>query len=325
MGQRSLCSHALIGVASALILMVAAREATAQAWVSTSGSLDVGLDYNFSRSADFIVADRTYEGNGTTGHTLLIGAEYVVIENLALNIALPLTSLRFNGPVDPMTMMPERFPHTPHGAYDDGDYHTTLTDLRAGARYQILNEPVALSAHLAGSIPVADYETIGNTVAGRGIKRLHVGASIGYLIGLTGYTNLTYEFTVGTKYKPDAEGMTSTEAVEDHSQLFSDVSFAIGRKLLDYRFDIHAAVDVHRTHGGVDMSDAAIPMLTSDEIEFHDAIMNEDMILVGGGVGYQLSDSLAATLSFRVFVNGVNTMNTHTLALGLAWSPLQPE
>jgi hypothetical protein len=53
---------------------------------------------------------------------------------------------------------------------------------------------------------------------------------------------------------------------------------------------------------------------------YHDAIFAEDIFLVGGGVGYQLSNALAASLSARLFVTG--TQNASVLALGVTWSPL---
>jgi hypothetical protein len=55
---------------------------------------------------------------------------------------------------------------------------------------------------------------------------------------------------------------------------------------------------------------------------YHDAILKEDIILVGGGVGYQISNSLGITMSARLFVAGANTQNASVLALGVAWSPL---
>jgi hypothetical protein len=59
-----------------------------------------------------------------------------------------------------------------------------------------------------------------------------------------------------------------------------------------------------------------------DQVQFHDPLLEEDILLVGGGVGYQMSNALAATLSARLFVAGKNTQNASVIALGVTWSPL---
>ena len=86
--------------------------------------------------------------------------------------------------------------------------------------------------NLAFSIPVADYETVGNVVGGRHLKMLHAGLGIGRLIGDATYIHLLYEFTLAEKYD-------RTEETATHSQNRSDLAFTIGHKLLDYRLDIH--------------------------------------------------------------------------------------
>ena len=103
------------------------------------------------------------------------------------------------------------YPHPGGGSYDDGKTHTTLTDLRGGVRYQVLEAPVALSPHLAVSIPVADYETVGNTVAGRHLKMLHVGLGIGRVFGSATYVHVLYEFSLAEKFDRTPETSVRTE------------------------------------------------------------------------------------------------------------------
>lgn len=287
--------------------------ARAQAWVGDKGALDVGLDYNLAISDKVVVDEGTdYDDAGTLSHQLTLSAEYVPIRKLAVNVQLPMQMLKYRGE-------PGSYPHPQGGAYDDGDYHTTLTDLRFGARYQILDEPVALAVHVAGSIPVADYETIGNTVAGRHLKMLHLGASVGYLIGETGYTQLVYEFTLAEKYDDVDPMIDTTGLVKKQGQNRSDLAFTIGRKFLDYKLDLHADVNVRRTHGGINFSELGGGALAA----YHDALLRENVLLVGGGIGYQVSNSVALNLSGRYFASGENTINASVLAFGVAWSPIQ--
>jgi hypothetical protein len=178
----------------------------------------------------------------------------------------------------------------------------------------VLEEPVALSPHLAVSIPLTDYETVGNTVAGRHLMALHLGLGVGRVIGEATYVHLLYEFSLVEKYD-------RTPETARHSQNRSDLAFTIGHKLLEQRLDINLGVNLRETHGGISFSQLEGGALSGPEAEFHDAILDEDIILVGAGVGYQISNALAATLWGRLFVAGENTQNASVLALGFSWSP----
>jgi hypothetical protein len=225
-----------------------------------------------------------------------------------VSVALPLALLKYTGTLG-------MYPHPGGGSYDDGNTHTTLTDLRAGVRYQVLDDPIALTPHIAVSIPVASYETVGNTVAGRHLKALHLGLGIGRVFGEATYVHLLYEFSVVEKY--DRTAVTAT-----YGQERSDFAATIGHKLLDQRLDIHIDANGRVTHGGVNFSEINFADATSDVANFHDAILAETIYLVGGGVGYQLNNDLGVNLSGRLFVAGKNTQNASVIAFGVTWSPL---
>jgi hypothetical protein len=307
----------IFSVAFASILVAfgsAGNDAHAQAWVGDKGALDFSLDYNLGIS-DKVIQDKgpDFTSAGTTAHQFTLGAEYAPVDHLAVNVGLPLVLLRYSGTLN-------MYPHPGGGSYDDGNTHTTLTDLRAGVRYQVLDEPIALAPHIAVTIPVANYETVGNTVAGRHLKALHLGLGIGHVFGEATYVHLLYEFSLVERY--DRTAVTKT-----FGQKRSDFAATIGHKLLDQRLDIHIDANGRVTHGGVNFSEinfAAPPTdpATFDVAQFHDAILAESIYLVGGGVGYQLNNNLGVSLSGRLFVAGANTQNASVIALGVTWSPL---
>ncbi len=302
-------SFSVVAASILVALGSAWSDAHAQAWVGDKGAIDLGLDYNLGVSKKVIGdGDIEYDDAGTTSHQITVGAEYVPVRRLAVTAALPLVLLKYTG--DPMYM---HGPPPDGGRYDDGDTHATLTDVRAGARYQVLEDPVALSPHVAVSIPVADYETVGNTVAGRHLMALHLGLGVGRVIGEATYVHLLYEFSLVEKYD-------RTPETKQHSQNRSDLAFTIGHKLLEQRLDLNVGVNLRETHGGVNFSELEAGALSSSEALYHDAILDEDIILVGAGVGYQLTNALAATLSGRLFVAGTNTQNASVVALGVSWS-----
>ena len=299
--------HVFLGALALVAVSSMWNDAHAQAWVEDKGNLGLNLDYNLAVS-DKIVHDSTMAtpNAGTTTQEFAIGAEYVPIPHLGITASLPLVLLKYTGD---KTL----YPHPGGGKYDDGSTHTTLTDLRAGVRYQVLEDPVALSPHLAVSIPVADYETIGNTVAGRHLKALHVGLSAGRLFTEALYAHAMYEFSLVEKYD-------RTPETKRFGQNRSDAAVTVGYKLLDQKLDVHLDGSMRITHGGLSFDN--LMTFTPDELRYHDAILAEDIFLVGAGVSYQITEALAANLGGRLFVTGANTQNASVFALGLAWSPL---
>lgn len=305
-------SLVMFSVAVALGLVASGatwNAAHAQAWVDEKGSLGIGLDYNLAISDKVIGDDGDFPKSGSTSHQISLSAEYTPIERLALGVELPFLAIKYTG-------SKTANPHPGGGAYDDGSVHGTLTDLRFGVRYQVLEEPLALAPHIGVSIPVADYETVGNAVAGRHLKALHLGLGIGKVFLGTAYVHLLYEFSLVEKYD-------RTEALAEYGQNRSDLAFQLGYKLLDQRLDIHLGANARIPHGGADFSEFdffAMPI--PDPELYHDAILKEQIILAGVGLGYQLTNTLGVSLSARAFVAGKNTLNANVLAVGFAWSPL---
>lgn len=287
-----------------LALALAPARALAQAWVPEKGSLDVGLDYNLGVSTKIIGDKMDFADAGSTTHQMTAIADYVPIEHLGVTVDVPAIAIRYSGS---KTM----YPHPGGGQYDDGNYHYTLTDLRAGARYQVLEDPLAIAPYLAFSVPMVDYENVGNSVAGRHLRALHVGSSFGRLIGESSYAHLTYEFSFVQRYN-------KSKFTEFHNQNHTDIAVSFGHKLLDDRLDLHVDANLLITHGGVNFSEFGT--LTRDELLYHDPILKEDIALVGGGAAYQLTPAWGINASLRAFVWGQNAQNANVLALGVFWS-----
>ncbi len=281
--------------------------ARAQAWVGPQGSLDLGLDYNFGKS-DKVVGDAGLEfpNAGSTTHQETLSAEYVPLEHLAVGFSLPLVSLEYTG-------SKTLYPHPGGGTYDDGSFHSTFTDLRAGARYQVLAEPLAISPIVEFSVPVQKYETVGNTVAGRHLNALHLGVALGKQFLDWGYVQAMYQYSI-------VQSFNRTPDTAKLNEDTSDGAFVVGYKLFDGRFDINLDANFHITHGGVDFSTlGSIP--ATDQL-YHDPILRENQFLVGGGIGYPVTNSLIIAAKYMFFVSGVNTQNASVLGIGLTYSPL---
>lgn len=294
-------------VSLVVALAAGAGHAYAQAWVPPRGSLEVGLDYNAARS------DQLLEDNGgkvpdagALIQTTTLTGEYVVLDHLALDLGLPVEIIEYTG-------NKTAYVHPGGGRYDDGSFHTTLTDIRIGAHYQVLEDPIAASLIVAFSTPMASYETVGNAIAGRHLTGLHLGAAIGREITEALYAQGTYEFTLNSSYD-------RTPETAKFSQNTSDATVVIGYKLLEDRLDLNAGGNVHISHDGIDFS--KFPSYPMNVQLYHDGVLRENMAAVGGGVGYRFNDTLALSLALRFFVWGVNTQNASVLGLALNWSAL---
>ena len=299
-------------VVVALVLVAlgaAGSDAHAQAWVEDKGTLAFSLDYNLGIS-DEVLGDQNikFPDAGTTTHQFTLAGEYVLVDRLAVEASLPLALFTYTG-------SKTLYPHPGGGSYDDGNLHTTLTDLRVGARYQLLEDPVAISPHIGVSIPVASYETVGNTVAGRHLKALHLGAGIGRVFGEATYVHLLYEFSLVEKY----DRTPNTQLI---GQNRSDFTFTIGHKFLDQRLDIHADANGRVTHGGVNFSQLDAGTVAADDVMFHDPLLAESILLAGGGVGYQIASNLGINAGARLFLTGSNTQNASVYVLGVTWTAL---
>jgi hypothetical protein len=64
---------------------------------------------------------------------------------------------------------------------------------------------------------------------------------------------------------------------------------------------------------------SALPV--NDQL-YHDPILAESIVLVGGGVGYQLTNDLWIKAGARLFVTGANTQNASVYVFGVSWSAL---
>ncbi len=304
-------SRFVLGVASLVLAIGLATSAHAQgAWVGERGSLNVDLAYQYVPSTTVVsTPDVEVPDRPTKNHVITLGLEYTPIDKLAVEAALPLAMVKYTGMAA----------HNPPGEWDDGEMHTTLTDLRLGARYQVLDEPLfALSPHIGVSIPMADYATVGFATGGRHLKTLHLGATAArsldpWVPNL--YASLSYEFSI-------AEKSDITPLAEDIPQKRSDVAFEIGYLFLDGKLGINLGLNMRKQHGGLHFEDFGGGMVAPELIANHDPLLDEDFLFVGGGVSYAINDKIAVGLVMRQFVQGYNTRNQDLYGLNVSWSAL---
>lgn len=313
----SMSSRIALGSLSLLLASVITQTAMAQqAWVGEPGSLSASLDYAYSRS-DEVLEDWGAEVSVKDiifNHTAAIGVEYTPIERLALIATLPLVSSRVGNPQPDAAA-----PNAPHGRYDDGNYHTTLQDFRLDARYMVVDDVVTFSPHVSVSIPVAEYETVGFANAGRGLKMLIFGGAVGKFF-TTGVPNLylhgRYEFRWTERYK------TGFPETEKYGQNRSFMDALVGYYIRD-DLEVNLAGSMQLAHGGFRFHDwMAGAKEQFPEQYFHDSLLAEQFLHVGGGVSYSPTEWLRVSAFARFFMWGENTRNADLYGLGVSWESM---
>jgi len=178
---------------------------------------------------------------------------------------------------------------------DDGSYHTTVTDLRLEAHYQLLQEPLALAPYVAYVWPTHDYETMGHSAPGRGLTETWLGLGVGK--SLDQWIPRTYvqaRFTYAW-----------VEKVAGVSHNRENIDFDVG-----YYVNPHVAlqglVQWQKTIGGIVVpfpkSDPRYPVL----FPHHDQLAADDHTNIGGGASWFVSDESTWSLAYMQGVKGRN-------------------
>lgn len=295
------------------MLWAAPQSALGQAWVPVKNSLSASLDYSYGPS------DRVVESGdapdidvpGLANHTVALGAEYTPpVKNLAVTVSVPIVTTKFD--VDSFGGGSFLLPH---GSYDDGDFHTVLQDFRAILRYQVLpNNIVAVAPHIGISTPMSRYETLGFAGAGRGLDQLHLGVGIGrYFVEgplANFYLHVLFEYTIGERYK------TEFVETEEYNQNRMDLKGIIGYFIND-NLEVNLGFDMRQASGGFEFVDFQdVPVWIQ---RYHDPLLKESFLLLGGGVTYEVIEGLRLNAVFRYWTTGENTRDTHILGGGVAW------
>jgi hypothetical protein len=298
----------VLGSLSLLFASVTAQTASAQqAWVGDPSSLSVSLDYAYSRSDDIIDEDSFLDP--IFSHTAAFGIEYTPIEKLGLTATIPVVASSYDYQREPGNL-------PPHGRYDDGDTHAALQDFRLDVRYMVLDDVVTISPHVSVSIPMSNYETVGYAAAGRGLKMLIFGAALGkyFTSGVPDlYIHGRYEFRLTESFE------TAFPETARYPQNKSFMDALLGYYILD-ELEINAAASLQLAHGGFEFANYDDEPLPAQE--FHDPLLAESFLHVGGGVSYQALETLRVSAFVRFFMWGENTRNSDIYGLGLSWDAM---
>jgi hypothetical protein len=274
--------------------------------VGEPGSIETSLGYTLNLATEVIATeDISQPFTKVDSHAFQLSGTYTTpVKGLAVDASLLLVGVHW----DDTTL-----PHFPEpGPLDDGDYHFTFTDARAGLRYQLPIPPewFTTSVWVAGSIPTHDYVTSGLAVPGRGLKQAHFGISA--VRSLTpvlprAYIGGSYEFSFVEKV------VTMDPATAEFgNRNRSDFSAQLGYFVLD-KLIVNVASDARQTHGGFEFINT--PLVSEAVQENHDRLLNEDILFVGGGLSYLVNAKFNLSFASRFYVAGRNTLRQNLFAV----------
>lgn len=308
----------LSAMAGSVWLLSVPASVYAQAYVGDPGSLSASVMYTFAPS-DTIVTTTTGDDNPLNDfqpnspvhiHIFTLEGEYTTpVNGLVVEAALDLVGSQARNVGD------GAFQHFPAaGPNDDGDLHFNITDLKAGLRYQIkaLEEYFGLAFKAGGLVPVTDYPKSGYTAPAHGLKTLYVGAAVARTLDPflpRAFFQLQYEFNWREHVDIDPE-------TEKFNRDFSVAEGSLGYFLSE---DLYLAASAYyRTgHGGTTFTSILLePAVVLDN---HDQLLDEDVLLTGGDLGYTITDKLSVAAGFRLFTWGENTRNMNLLAANVSY------
>jgi hypothetical protein len=275
-----------------LLLLVAGfaalSDAGAQAWLPPAGAFSTAFTYNDTLNLKHYMPDGSEADAGhTRTHAYGLGVAYSPTDRIMLTAGLPYVTTRYWG----------ARPHPTE--VDDGDEHSSFTDLRVSAHYQLLEAPVAVAPYVAYVTPVTSYETLGHAAPGRGLDEVWLGVWFGK--NLDAWLPRTY-FQSRVNY-----AVVEQVAGIKHDRTNVDVELGY---FLSPRWSVRAMGFWQFTHGGVD-----VPMPPSNPLyPYHDQLAAEEFTNVGIGAAF------SATASISLYATGITSLsgrNGHKLDQGL--------
>lgn len=282
------------GGAVCLCLALAPGASRAQAWLPEKGSSGLSLDYSDTLNKDHFAADGAELDVGhTSTQALSIVGYYGLSDRFMLLAGVPYLRTEYHG-------------ESPHPVeVDDGDVHATLTDLQVSLHFQLKDGPFAVAPYVGLVIPTNSYPTLGHAAPGRGLEEywfgLYAGQSLNDWIPRT-YVQGRYNYAIVEK----VAGIT-------HNR--SNADLEIGYFVNPY-WSISLLGAWQETHGGIN---APVP-LTSPLFPFHDILVNEGYLRVGGGTSWAINDRWSAFGFYTTALQGKNGHKVdHRVSVGVSY------
>ena len=306
---RAISLEASAIVLAMALVAVAPSSARAQAFVPAQGEGAVSFMFSDQFYRYHLAPTNEVDAGQIYTRTFLADVTYGLTDKVAISVGLPMVATRYDGAQ----------PHTLNGSIvtvDNGAWHETAQDVRIDLRYNVTrnlaNTGIVVTPFVGSITPSHDYSYYGHGAYGRDLHEVEIGASAAKLFehgipGLLIQGRYAYGFVQQVVDIPHNRSLMSLEAAYFVTPKLRVLGLSSGQI----------------THGGIDFLGGPImkAILTPDQFLHHDQIQEENVLNVGGGASYSLTDSLDV---FGSLLHAVAQRNGHELARGLqfgvSWS-----
>jgi len=239
----------------------------------TEGRGEMALTYQYQRAQNLVSEDFTIASAPITTHLLDFAVSYRINERWTVAAGLPLISREWKGGPshNPLNIVPPQYDSE---FVDDGHFHTFFQDLRIGAAYLLVEQPVSLEVHLEYGIPASDYPFFAASAVGRHVQTIEAGATASYRPPF-----LPWYFSLRTGYvMTDPVLGIDTDAM----RVTADAT-----RFMNERIALNAFLT---SKNGKGISPQPTPDFTSELWYRHDQVIRHNYANVGVGVNWALGD-----------------------------------
>ena len=253
-----------------------------QAWLPEAEETSFAASYTDTfDTKHYTATGQAVDAGHMRFYTYGLAAAYSPTNRFMLNASLPFIRSEYHGP-DP-------HPTT----VDDGDYHSTFTDLRIGAHYQLMLEPIAIAPYIAYSFPTHTYSTLGHAAPGRGLDETWLGVAAGK--SLDKWIPRTY---IQARF---------TYAIVQHVQGIShdkeNIEGDVGYYITPY-LSVQGLIHWQKTLGGIVFYGP--PQQSDPLFPYHDQLIAESFTNAGLGTSWEYSDHSTWSLGYMTSIKGTN-------------------
>ena len=291
--------RAVVIVASVAIAALSARSASAQAWVPFKGEGSVSVLFQdlFVKDHFFDRGQRADRGQ-IRSDNLLADVTYGLSDRISVTFAVPFIRSKYTG----------RAPHPT--AQDDGAAHYGFQDFRFAVRYNVTRGPVIITPFVGTNVPSHGYEYFAHASYGPRVREIEVGTYVGRVL-TPALPNAFVQARYSYAFAEKIVGI-------DHDRSNLDIEFGYFVTPTVRVFTLGAG---HKTHGGIDVTEAGWRALPVIQGPHHDRIGRIDLLDVAGGVQVSLTKSIDL---FGSYMKSLAGRNTHALdravTIGASWS-----
>lgn len=273
----------------------------AQAWLPPKGDGSFNVSYGQGSMGDHLFSSKIYafgqprsQDFGTSdSRTMTLGFSYGVLDRFAISADVAYVSARYNGAF-------------PDSAIDNGDWNSSLQDLRGFFRYQAYRSRAFVVTPLVGFVlPVSNYETTGHSVVGTHKWAIPVGVSLGAPFGKT--RPLAYLSATGA--------YSFVEKIHDLSTNTTNATLEIGG-FPHPKLTLRVYGAWQNTHGGIDWTEINDAQMEAD----HDAASDADYWAAGAGVAWSINPSIDLYGGYSKILSGSNVSKLSGYNIGLSWN-----